>query len=422
MEFPITSSPDFVIRSLTTAAEIETFYWLNAQVFRPNHDTALIATRRRRFITQAPDFHPEQLRGAFLGTTYLGGYRIPAFTVHMGPAQLRIGGIGAVVTHPAYRHQGIAGALMRDAITYATQRHYALLLLDGIPNFYSQFGYVNVLDRLQHAIAAEQIHAHPPSPYTVRPATLDDVPALLTLHQRHYRSYPGSIDRTLQWQEHLWRHRFIFAEEPPVMVLTPDDEPRGYLIPFQRRTPAYHVLEVATDDWPAALALLQYSAHLIEKTPDPPKEVLWPLPPNSSTLYLLADNVAVRSETQRILDVGWMACPAHVPTLLHTLVPLWQERMQRHAVAWSGILALEVDDSTCYLEVRLGTLRMREPPCAPVDTVRLTSRVFLQLLFGYRPLMWAVHQPAQYIPSHLLPLLAILFPQEPAWIAGSNSF
>ena len=418
----ITSSPDFVIRSLTTAPEIEAFYRLNAQVFRPDHDTVLIATRRRRFITEAPDFHPEQLRGAFLGTTYLGGYRIPAFTVHMGPARLRICGIGAVVTHPAYRHQGIAGALMRDAIAYATQRQYALLLLDGIPNFYSQFGYVNVLDCLQHAIASEEIHAHPPSPYTVRPATLDDVPALLTLHQRHYGSYLGSFDRTQEWQEHLLRHRFIFAEEPPVMVLTPDDEPRGYLIPFQKRTPAYHVLEVATDDWPAALALLQYYAHLVEKTPDPPKEVLWPLPPNSSTLYLLADNVAVRSETHRILNVGWMARPAHVPTLLHALIPLWQERMQRHTVAWSGILALEVDNSTCYLEVRLGTLRMRESSSAPIDTVRLTSRVFLQLLFGYRSLMWAVHQPAQCIPSPLLPLLAILFPQEQAWIAGSNSY
>ena len=422
MGSPITSSPDFVIRSLTTAPEIEAFYRLNAQVFRPDHDTVLIATRRRRFITEAPDFHPDQLRGAFLGTTYLGGYRIPAFTVHMGPAQLRIGGIGAVVTHPAYRHQGIAGALMRDAITYATQRHYALLLLDGIPNFYSQFGYVNVLDRLQHAIASEQIHAHPPSPYTVRPATLDDVPALLTLHQRHYRSYPGSIDRTLQWQEHLWRHRFIFAEEPPVMVLTPDDEPCGYLLPFQGRTPAYHVLEVAADDWSATLALLQYHARLVEQTPDPPKELLWPLPPNSSTLYLLADNVAVRSETHRVLHVGWMARPAHVPTLLHALIPLWQERMQRHTLAWSGILALEVDNTTCYLEVRSGTLRMRESPSAPVETVRLTSHVFLQLLFGYRPLMWAVNQPAQWIPAPLLPLLAILFPQEPAWIAGSDRY
>jgi hypothetical protein len=117
-----------------------------------------------------------------------------------------------------------------------------------------------------------------------------------------------------------------------------------------------------------------------------------------------------------------MARPAHVPTLVQALVPLWQERLQRHTVAWSGMLALEVDNATCYLEVRSGTLRMRESPCANVDTVHLTSPVFLQLLFGYRPLMWAVDQPGQYIPSPLLPLLAILFPQEPAWIAGSNSY
>src|SRR6266566_5737206 len=310
----ITSSPDFVIRSLTTAPEIEAFYRLNAQVFRPDQDTVLIATRRRRFITQAPDFHPEQLRGAFLGTTYLGGYRIPEFTLHMGPARLGIAGIGGVVTHPAYRHQGIARALMRDAIMYATRRQLALLLLDGIPNFYAQFGYVTVLDDLTHAIASEEIYAQIPSPYTVRPATLADAPALLTLHRRHYGSYPGSFDRTHEWQEHLVRHRFMFAEEPPVMVLTPDDEPRGYLFPFQGDTPGYHVLEVATDDWPATLALLQYHAQLVEQRPEHFFGWLWPLPPNSSKLYLLADHVAVRSETHHMVNVGWMARPAHVPT------------------------------------------------------------------------------------------------------------
>jgi predicted N-acetyltransferase YhbS len=422
MASTITSSPDFAIRSLTTAPELEAFYRLTAQVFRPHQDTSLIATRRRRFITEAPDFHPEHLRGAFLGTTYLGGYRIPAFTMQMGPAQVPICGIGAVATHPAYRHQGIAGALMRDAIAYATERHAALLLLDGIPNFYAQFGYATIMDPVDHAIASEEIRALAQSPYTVRPATLDDAPALLTLHHRHYGSYPGAFARTLEWQAHLLRHHLVFAEEPPVLVLTPEEEPRGYLLPFQGRMPAYHVLEVAADDWPAALALLQYHIHLVERAPDPPAEVIWPLPPTSSTLYLLADHLAMRSETQRVLNAGWMARPAYVPTLLQALIPLWQERLQRHAVAWSGTLAMEVDRSPCALEVRRGMLRQSPPPSAPVDTVRLTSRVFLQLLFGYRPLLWALHQSAQEIPAPLLPLLSILFPHEPAWIAGSDTY
>src|SRR3989442_5725122 len=60
----------------------------------------------------------------------------------------------------------------------------------------------------------------------------------------------------------------------------------------------------------------------------PPRSTLFPY----TTLF----RSAVRSETHRILDVGWMACSAHVPTLLRSLVPLWQERMQQHTVAWSG--------------------------------------------------------------------------------------
>lgn len=422
MASTITSSPDFVIRSLTTAPELETFYGFNAQVFRPHQDPILVATRRRRFISEAPDFHPEQVRGAFLGSTYLGGYRIPAFTMQMGPARIPICGIGAVATHPAYRQQGIARALMRDAIAYAAERHAALLLLDGIANFYAQFGYVNVLDPVVHAVEVREIRARAESLYTVRPATLDDAPALLALHEHHYGYYPGAFARGLEQQAHLLRHRLVFAEEPPVLVLTPDGEPRGYLIPFQGRAPAYQVLEVAADDWPAALALLQYHVHLVERAPDPPTEVLWPLPPTSSTLYLLADHLAVRSETHREVNGGWMARPAHLPTLVQSLVPLWQERLQRQRVAWSGTLALEVDDSACALDVDPGTLRQSLSPSTEVATVRLTSGVLLQLLFGYRPLQWALHQPAQEIPTPLLPLLAILFPHEPAWIAGSDIY
>src|SRR5258708_39027307 len=110
------------------------------------------------------------------------------------------------------------------------------------------------------------------------------------------------------------------------MVLTRGDEPCGYLLPFQGRTPAYHVLEESADDWPPTLALLQYHARLVEQMPDPPKELLWPLPPNSSTLYLLPDNVAARPETHRLLNVGWLSRPAHLPTLLNAAIPLCQDR------------------------------------------------------------------------------------------------
>ncbi len=97
MEAKITSSPNFVIRPLQSYAEVENFFLLNAEVFRRHDDVATIAIKYRQFITEAPHFRPDQLRGAFLGSTYLGGYFIPKLVVCMGSTQLDISGIGEVM-------------------------------------------------------------------------------------------------------------------------------------------------------------------------------------------------------------------------------------------------------------------------------------------------------------------------------------
>ncbi|HET7641233.1 MAG TPA: GNAT family N-acetyltransferase, partial [Ktedonobacteraceae bacterium] len=180
MKNSLTSSPDFTIRPLETSAEIETFFRLNAEIFRPDEDHDLVTAQRRRFITEEPGFQPRQLRGAFLGTRYIGGYSLLERTMCLGPARLSTGCIGGVVTHPDYRHQGIASALMLDAIAYARDLRYALLFLHGLPNFYHQFGYIDVLeDAPQHYLARQDLAELSPTPYTVRPATRSDVPALL---------------------------------------------------------------------------------------------------------------------------------------------------------------------------------------------------------------------------------------------------
>jgi len=415
----VISSPDFIIRSDETPAETEAFFRLNAQAFRPDEDTELVAAHRQGFVTDDPHVHSTQLRGAFLNRTCVGGYMLFERTLCLGPSRLLTGCISGVVTHPDYRHQGIATALMQDAIRAAESRQDALLFLHGLPGFYDQFGYTDVLEDLpRHGVSCNLLVDQSPGAYTVRPATLADAPTLLALYQRHHSSYLGSFapTRTLLYQEHLL-YNWIEATEPQsLLALSATQELHGYLIVAQRGSQPY-IYEVAAETWPAALALLQAPVRLFEAVGEPPRTIWWPLPPTSHTFYLLADHLSVRSELISYPNRGWMARPAHLLTLLRSLLPLWREYWQQRprAMNWTGTLGFTIDDDRFLLEVGPTDLQWVSDPSFLPQSVRLTRQMFTQLIFGFRPLSWVMAQPGQHIPTNLLPL-------SQAWVAGTDFF
>ncbi len=422
-----TTPLDFQVRPLKTPAEIETFFRLNAAVFRPDEDPDLVAAQRQRFLTHDPHFHLHQLRGAFFGDTYVGGYALLERTMCLGPARLRTGCINGVVTHPDYRHQGIASTLMQDAIHIAKDQQYALLFLHGLGSFYQQFGYIDVLeDTPRHFVAREQLPEMGSGGYTVRAVTLEDAPALLICYQRHYGSYLGSFApmRTLERQEHLLFNWFeVTGDAQPLVALSPEQELHGYLLLSRRRRKLY-AYEVAADTWPATLALLHAHAHILDAESEPPQELDWPIPPADPTFYFLAEHLPVRSQLLSVPNGGWMARPAHLPTLLHSLLPLWQEYWQRRSrlVDWTGTLVLTIDDHTSFLEVTPIGIHPIDRPSSSQLRITFSSNVFTQLIFGFRPLSWVLLQPGQQLPAELIPALNTLFPFSQAWVAGSDFF
>ncbi len=418
---------DFQVRSLKTPAEMGAFFRLNAEVFRPDEDPDLVTGKRQRFLMDDPDFHRHQLRGAFLGDTYVGGYALLERTMCLGPARLRTGCINGVVTHPDYRHQGIAAALMYDAIRITKSQQYALLFLHGLAHFYQQFGYIDVLeDTPRHVLVRKQLPEPISEAYTVRAATLEDAPALLTCYQRHYSPYLGSFAplRTHQRQEHLLFNWFEVTDDArPLVALSAEQELHGYLLLSRRRRSLY-AYEVAADTWPATLALLHAHTHLLDAESEPPQELDWPIPPTDPTFYFLAEHLAVRSQLLSFPNGGWMARPAHLPTLLQSLLPLWQEYWQGRSrlVDWIGTLGLTIDDHTSFLEVTPVNIHRIDRPSSSSHQITLSSNVFTQLIFGFRPLSWALLQPGQQLPTELIPMLTILFPLSQAWVAGSDFF
>jgi predicted N-acetyltransferase YhbS len=179
----LTASPDFVIRSPQTADEIEHYFRLNAETFRPDEDMDLVASRRRRFVERDPDFQLIQLRSAFFGKVYVGSYRIQERLLCVESSRLLIGCIGGVVTDQHYRHQGVATAMMQDALAFAQKRQYSFLLLHGIPDYYQQHGFIDVIEDMpQHSIGRALIPDRPTEKYVVREAELSEATSLLALH------------------------------------------------------------------------------------------------------------------------------------------------------------------------------------------------------------------------------------------------
>jgi hypothetical protein len=183
------------------------------------------------------------------------------------------------------------------------------------------------------------------SPYHVRPATLNDAPILLELYERHYAGYSGSFVRSLDWQRYdlAWR----LADHPPLLACDETGQVRGYLL-LPLYAPRHHAVEAAADDWNAALALLQYHASDVADATD----IDWSLPPDSPTFYALADRLNLTSRTYRHPNEGWMALPAHLPTLFAAIAPLFEERWR--AVGGEAF-RLRIGDAAPILAVGQGS-------------------------------------------------------------------
>jgi len=426
------------VRPLATPDEIATFGRLTIGTFFHVPDEAVesVAAGWMSYLEQGPRFAPEQRRGAFRDGRYLGGYLIQERLLRMGTATIPTGCIGSVVTVPESRRQGVATALLEDALNFAHERHLGLLLLDGIPYFYARFGYADIVDLTVQVIDRAAIQAQPASPISVRSAAHDDAPQLLALYNRHYGPYTGSFVRTLTEQERQLEIRG--HDNAPLVAVAADGTLAGYLY-FGWGGDRAFALEAAAESWSATLALLQRQTALLdaEATGAEPAAVRWRLPRTAPTAYLLADNLAVpdtsgwgepsygwsvRGETYAHPNAGWMARTASVADLIRATLPEWQVRLAQNPSVWHGKFALAIGEETFAFDVSDMRLEQAEYTAGDSVVARLNPQIFTQLLFGYRPVRWAARQQGQHLPEPLLPLLAALFPAEHACIPGTDDF
>jgi len=421
------TSSSIIVRPLASDAERELQFQLADQAFSTDPSPSN-AAYWEQLITTLPEHRPEQLRGAFRNGEQLGGYIMYERVMRMGVARLLTGCIGAVVTHTAYRNQRVATALLQDATNYALSHNHALLLLDGIPKFYHRFGYSDMFDLSTQEVVRAAILAQPPSTHRVRHATLEDASDVLALYDRHY----GSFTRTVEQQIHRLQYRS--PDNPMLLAVNAAGQVQGYLA-LQRpdRSVAW---ELAADNWMAALALLQYHAKLLDG-PEAPFTLRYRLPltspiaewmidhlevPDTSQWRSPAEEWGIRSETYHHRDTGWMARLVRLSTVMQAILPELEERWKRSLAQWSGDISLIVGEETYMLGINGTELHYVDKPGMASNAVRFTPEAFVQVIFGYRSIAWAMQNNGQRISSDLLTVLNVLFPVGHTWIPASDAF
>lgn len=415
-----TASPSNVtIRPPKTPAEVEAAFCFAHRAFAPDATLEQVLSWQR-WVETEPSYRCEQVRCAFHDDRVVATCMAYSRVMRMGRARLPVACIGAVATDADYRRQGIASALMCDAIAYARGRKDALLLLDGIPGFYRRFGYANVFDPVWHAIEQKEALALEPSPYTVRRVEPGDYPALLGLYERHHSTRPGGFVRALErWERDL---AITPPDRRPPVVVDASGRLRGYLT-FDWEHHGSRASEVVAEDWPAVVALLQWHARMLDGEPEPPDRLQWPLPEDGVTFQLLADRLTLKTHAVRRPYAGWQARPAFAPVLLAALLPLWGDRWGRTAVPYTGLLGIRIEgDEGASLVLRLERGRLRQAEGEPAEWLALSADAFTQLICGYRTLEWILARRGETFSEGVLAALRVLFPHEPIWIPGSDSF
>jgi hypothetical protein len=107
---------------------------------------------------------------------------------------------------------------------------------------------------------------------------------------------------------------------------------------------------------------------------------------------------------------------------MQAIFPELQERWKPSLAQWSGDISLLVGEEMYTLGINGTELHYVAKPGIASNAVRFTSEAFVQVLFGYRSIAWAMQNSEQRISSDLLTVLNVLFPMGHTWIPASDAF
>lgn len=346
-----------------------------------------------------------------------------------GGISLPMGLPEVVVTLPEFRRRGLVRAQLDWMHRRGDERGVMFQAIDGILNFYRQFGYEPALAlkgyRSGYATTLPSLDDETRARYTIRRAVEADAPFLASV-------YAHSLGRGMmggERDERVWRYDLV-GRSPgssvrlETLVVEERGQPIGvvahepHLDEAQLRVFLYELKPGTSWLWPSRVVM----RHLWETGTRYAEEA--GLPGLAACEYYLGDGHPLFSIYGDELPssfppIAWYVRVPNLANLVRAIAPVLEERLAGSVLTGhTGELRLGFYDGGLYLRFDAGRI-VEVSPWTPTEeppaSALFPDRTFLHLLFGHRSVAELRHAFADcWTWGKSDVLLDILFPKTPS--------
>ncbi len=380
---------NFVVRQ-AQHADYRAAGYLFAQVyFEDEHERQRVFDYWVNRQPNEPGFDYATHRVGVLDGKVVSYAEVKPYTMRYGRVKLRVGGVGSVYTHPEYRRRGYASAVLQDALAYMAEQGLQLALLDGVRGYYGRFGFSPVWPHYYFEAPAAEAAALQ-SPLSLREPTMQDIPYMARLYQKHWEGRVAFVRSPEVW---IWR---VLHEDWRSIRVVDDGEVCGYIA---ANDPNGAETEVVADTPEAAITILAACGRLcLDAGLD---TVRWLMPPDDAVVAFARTLLPVTVSARYVPDGNWMARLIDTRELVNTLLP---EMAAQASLADPHFDADALHFSFQPDQVRIGLREQDSTDC------RLDHHDFVQIMFGsLRPAALALRPHSRLHPDGVR-LLELLFP------------
>jgi len=182
--------------------------------------------RYEKHLKQDSSYRLDQSRVGLVGGKIVSYVRVSDRPMRMGSCVVRMGGVGAVATHPDYRGRGYNTAVLQDAIKYMEREGYDVsMLFTGIHPHYAKLGWAPFPEH-ESSVKLRYKSVPAVAGCVVRGFKEEDLEAVARVYDDHNRRRTGTLVRSRQyWLDGHSRHMGVL----PSHVLEVDGVVHAYL-------------------------------------------------------------------------------------------------------------------------------------------------------------------------------------------------